>query len=243
MRSVTFYDHPYPVWVIDQFLSDEVLDQVHDNWPTSVDGWHSGHEFINGKKNILEFGMRALSSKEFIPDFYLNLIDELNSDQYLDYYENLTGLTGLAMDQDYRWSGLREMSPGGYQLIHSDARQHIETGYTKTLTHLLYLNDANYDKSLHQGCLEIWNDDLSKCIHEIEPLNNRMVVFLNSSKSYHGVPNNNSHRKMITFSTLTKVQTTQRSKALFVSRKNIDSDEVAKLGASRALVEDKLGKI
>ena len=78
---------------------------------------------------------------------------------------------------------------------------------------------------------------------EIEPLHNRMIIFLNTDKSYHGVPTNNAHRKMITFSTLTSDLCYDRSKALFVSRKNIDSDEISQIGKNRAYVEDKIGKV
>tara|TARA_R110000803_G_C11965939_1_gene319209 strand:- start:868 stop:1650 length:783 start_codon:yes stop_codon:yes gene_type:complete len=235
--------HPYPVWIIDNFLDDETASNALNLWPKDSHGWHGGHKEINGKKNILEHGIRALSSKDFIPKFYLDLINELNSQNNLKYYEKLSGIRGLLADQAYRWSGLREMEPGGYQLIHSDARQHPETGFTKALTHLLYLNDKTYVKDEDEGCLEIWSDDLLNKVHEIEPIHNRMVIFLNSNKSYHGVPKNNCQRKMITFSTITDELSHERSKALFVGRNGIDSPEVTELGKKRADVKDRIDKI
>lgn len=236
------YD-PYPVWIIDNFLPNILVDQILENWPSDNIGWNTGHAEINGKKNILEYGMRALSNVNYMPKFYIDLIKKLNSKKYLDFYQSITGIDNLVFDDNFRWSGLREMVPGGYQLIHSDARQHPETGFTKTLTHLIYFNEGNYDKTKHEGCLEIWSDDLTELKAEIEPLNNRMVIFLNSDTSYHGVPKNNTNRKMITFSTLTNNKSYDRSKALFVSRKNIDSDEISILGKKRAYIKDKIGKI
>lgn len=236
------YD-PYPVWIIDDFLPENLANKVLENWPKENEGWNSGHSVINGKKNILEQGMKALSSLTFMPEFYKEFIKDLNSEKNMKLYEEITGIKDLIFDKHFRWSGLREMEPGGYQLIHSDARQHPETGFTKALTHLLYFNKENYNKEKHQGCLEIWSDDLLELKAEIEPLHNRMVIFLNTDKSYHGVPKNNTHRKMITFSTLTSDLCYDRSKALFVSRKNIDSDEISQIGKKRAYVEDKIGKV
>ena len=234
---------PYPVWIIDNFLPQDLANKVLENWPKENEGWNSGHSVINGKKNILEQGMKALSNLTFMPEFYKEFIKDLNSEKNMKFYEEITGIKDLIFDKHFRWSGLREMVPGGYQLIHSDARQHPETGFTKTLTHLLYFNKEIYNKEKHQGCLEIWSDDLSELKVEIEPLHNRMIIFLNTDKSYHGVPINNAHRKMITFSTLTSDLCYDRSKALFVSRKNIDSDEISQIGKNRAYVEDKIGKV
>lgn len=242
MRKQKQISGPYPVWIIDNFLEDEVASSALNLWPKHPQGWNYGHKEINGKKNILEHGMKALSNKDFIPKFYLDLIDELNSEEYLKYYEKLTGIRGLLKDQAYRWSGLREMAPGGYQLIHSDARQHPETGFTKTLTHLYYLNEKTYSKDEDEGCLEIWSDDLLNKVHEIEPIHNRMVIFLNSDKSYHGVPKNNCQRKMFTFSTITEKLSDKRSKALFIGRNGIDSPEVTALGKKRANVKDRIDK-
>lgn len=242
MKKISHINDPFPLWIIDNFLDETQADQAMENWPNEPKLWHSGHKSIKGKKNILEHGMRFLN-KDLTPNFYLNLIYKMNSPQTLSYYEKLTGIKGLIADEAFRWSGLRELIPGGYQLIHSDARQHPETGYTKTLTHLLYLNDTNYEKEKHEGCLEIWSDDMSKKCHEIEPLHNRMVIFLNSPTSYHGVPKNNIHRKIITFSTITSTKTHERSKALFVARKGIDSPEIEEIGKQRADVEDRINKI
>jgi len=243
MKTHTQISYPYPAWIIDNFLDEDVALNVLNSWPKETDGWNGGHREIDGKKNILEYGMRSLSNKSFIPKFYLDLIDELNSEKNLKYYEELSGVHGLLKDEAYRWTGLREMAPGGYQLIHSDARQHPETGFTKTLTHLLYFNDKKYVKDEDEGCLEIWSDDLLDKVHEIEPIHNRMVIFLNSNKSYHGVPKNKCQRKMITFSTLTEKISHDRSKALFVARDGIDSSEIETLGKKRTNVKDQIDRV
>jgi hypothetical protein len=40
-------------------------------------------------------------------------------------------MKNLKVDPNWRWAGLRETLPGGFQLVHSDARKHAETGMRK----------------------------------------------------------------------------------------------------------------
>ena len=137
-----------------------------------------------------------------------------------------------------RWSGLRIMLPNSSQKIHSDARIHPINNLRKEITCLLYLN-KDYDRIKDEGCLEIWDDDMQRCMHEIEPVNNRLVLFLNNDMSYHGVPLVKSERKAITWSILSnKAASSPRSKALFVSRPQ-DDDAVSILGLERSKIKDK----
>ena len=84
----------------------------------------------------------------------------------------------------------------------------------------------------------MWNDDMTQMIHEVEPIHNRMVIFLNTDKSYHGVPVTKSNRKMITYSLLKEREGTERYKALFVARPD-DDPVVAELGLERLKIKDK----
>ena len=43
------YD-PYPVWIIDNFLPEDLANKVLENWPKENEGWNSGHSVINEKK-------------------------------------------------------------------------------------------------------------------------------------------------------------------------------------------------
>lgn len=230
--TINVIDDPYPIWIIDNIFSKEILDKILENWP--IDGWHSGYTSVNDKTNILESGMRGISKYELMPPYIQSFVKDLHSQEFTKIIEEITEIKGLISDESLRWSGLRMMLPGSYQLIHSDARQHPINGLRKELTCLLYLN-KDYNKEKDQGCLEIWNDTMSECVHQIEPLFNRMVIFLNSDTAYHGVPRVLSERKMITFSILKDASSsTNRSKALFVPRP-FDNEEVLKQGLERSL--------
>jgi hypothetical protein len=55
----------------------------------------------------------------------------------------------------------------------------------RRLNILIYFNDGWLPE--WGGQLELWNRDVSKCVHSIEPIFNRCVIFETSEISYHGV--------------------------------------------------------
>ena len=103
---------------------------------------------------------------------------------------------------------------------------------------MLYLN-SGYSRKNDKGCLEIWNDEMDCCLHEIEPLCNRLVFFRNSDTSYHGVPTVLSRRIAITWSIMSKLkhQGSDRNKAFFIARPE-DDDEINILGLERSKIKD-----
>lgn len=230
--------NPYDIWVIDNFLSEKTVKRVEQSW-LQIDEtkWHRGYDTVNGRENLLEKGMRAISDVSKMPIYLKKLMYFFHSDYFTDYVSELTGIKNLVSDETMRWSGLRIMEPNSFQLIHSDARKHPYNILTKELTCLYYLN-PDYDKLENEGCLEIWDDSMSNITHEIEPLYNRLVIFVNSETSYHGVPSVKKERKAITFSVMSTNSSSERSKALFVARPE-DSEDIKNQGFERSLIQDK----
>lgn len=233
-----YIEQPYPIWIIDDFLKDDVIKKILNEWPDKEDPrWHKGHEYIDGKINILENKMRGISKLELMPEYIRSITEYFHSQEFANHIGNLIKINDLICDKSMRWSGMRTMLPDSYQLIHSDARKNPESGLRKELTCLLYLNPS-YIRDRDEGCLEIWNDEMTIKTHDIEPILNRMTIFLNSDTSYHGVPIVKSERKAITFSILKDGSKTERHKALFVKRPQ-DSDEVKIEGIKRSIISDK----
>jgi Rps23 Pro-64 3,4-dihydroxylase Tpa1-like proline 4-hydroxylase len=231
--------YPYEIYVIDNVITEKKLNRIKQSWLNIEENmWHTGYQDVNGKKNMLEQGMRAISDINKMPLFLQEILKYFHSDIFTEFISKITNIDDLIPDETIRWSGLRLMEPNSYQLIHSDARQHPNNILTKELTCLFYLNE-NYDKESHEGCLEIWDDTMTKRTHEIEPLDNRLVIFVNSETSYHGVPKVLKERRAITFSVMSKNNSSTRNKALFVARPD-DSDEVKLLGIERAKITDKI---
>lgn len=229
--------NPYPIWIVDNFFNENTLNKIKLEWPDiNSPLWHKGHQYIDGKENILEQGMCSISKLKDIPKYSSKILNYIHTKKFTDFISSITNIKDLLPDESFRWSGLRTMIPGSFQAIHSDARLNPETGFRKELTCLVYLNE-HYIKDKDKGCFEVWNDDMTKCMHKIEPINNRLVIFLNTNTSYHGVPEVNFERKAILWSILKNAETNNRSKALFVSRPK-DSDEISKLGKKRANIKD-----
>jgi len=236
---VRHINDPYNIWIIDNFLTEETISEIYNEWPSNDDSrWHRGHEYINGKQNILENKMLAISKESLFPNRSKELLKYFHSEDFCNYIGKLLNIDSLICDFSMRWSGLRMILAGGYQLVHSDARLNPETKLRKELTCLLYLN-KNYDKDRNEGCLEIWDDSMTLKTHDIEPIYNRMTIFLNSDTSFHGVPIVKTDRKAITFSILKEGTNNQRTKALFVKRPQ-DPDSVQEEGVKRSLMSDKL---
>ena len=237
-RKIKKIESPYEIWILDDFLLPEVPEKINAEWPSNDDPvWFRGIEQVDGKKNILEQGMLAISSYDKMPTHARELLQYFHTPEFTEKIAEITGKSGLLPDETVRWSGVRAMLPGGFQLIHSDARKNPISGMKKELTVLYYLN-KDYNKERDAGCLEVWDDDMTHCVHEIEPLYNRLVIFLCSDTSFHGVPKVNKERHLLTFSIVKDEESTNRMKALFVARPT-DSDEVRELGIKRSLVEDK----
>ena len=229
---------PYEIWILDNLFDYQIIEEIKNSWKeVEEDNWHRGYEQINGKKNLLESGMKAISNLDLMPDFLREILGYFHSSQFTDFISEITGIGNLIPDDSFRWSGLRVMEPNSYQLIHSDARRHPKNSLTKELTCLFYLNEE-YLKETHEGCLEIWEDSMINRTHEIEPLNNRMVIFVNSETSYHGVPKVLKERRAITFSIMSENKSSERNKALFVSRPE-DPIEVREIGMERSKIQDK----
>jgi len=237
--QIKSFTDPYPVWVVDNLLQNHLVDDIKKEWPDKESElWHSGHKKINGKTNILEQKMLAISDLDKMPSKIAELVEFFHDVEFLNHVKDITKIEDIHVDKSMRWSGMRTMLPKSYQMIHSDARKHPENKLRKELTLLFYLNKANYVREKDEGCLEIWDDSMQKMKRELEPINNRLVIFLNSDTSYHGVPTVNSERRAITFSYLKSGEASERNKALFVGRPQ-DSQEITEIGKERAFIRDK----
>ena len=236
------YEKTYGVWILDNIFEEGFCETSLTNWPSQSDKrWNKGYANVGDSSNKLEGNMLAMSGKGNIPECFAKVLENLSSKESISFYEKVTSIKGLLADDYGRWSGLRQTLPNGYQLIHSDARKHLDSGLRRELTIIVYFS-KNYDRKRDEGCLEIWNEDMTKKTHSIEPLNNRMVILFNSDKSYHGVPVTKFNRKMMTFSLMKRSKATDRFKALFVARPE-DDDEIRQLGMERAHMKDRFSKI
>jgi len=221
---------PFSYVIIDNFFNKDLLDEVSKDFPDiKSDKWFRFRDKIGEFENIFESGMNAISKPENMPPLCRSFLYNLNSLNFCKVLEEITGIKDIQPDTHWHYTGLRINTPGSHQMIHSDSLFHPHLKKRKILTFMIYLT-KDWDKK-DEGCLEIWDNQMKKCVHKIAPKFNRVVIFENTETSYHGVTKNNHFRKAITMSYLLNDSNENRWRALFVKRpedKNLlKFDEIA----------------
>ncbi len=169
---------PFKFWVIDDFLPQEMADQLYFNFPPVTDEWYKYENHFETK--------RATDKLELMPQEHTSLLLLGNTYLFIDKLEELTGITGLIPDPRFRGGGLHQIMPGGKLDIHADFNWHTHLQLDRRLNVLLYLNKGY--KPEYAGQLELWDKEMSKCVHSIEPLFNRLVIFETTDTAFHGHP-------------------------------------------------------
>jgi hypothetical protein len=173
--------HPFPHVVIDGLVPDDLLDEVvrespgadlQENWVR----WTDDNSVKRGLRDDWTMG----------PTTRL-LLNQCNSAAFVNFLEDLTGITGLIPDPHYFGGGLHTIERGGYLRVHADFNHYPRLNLERRINALLYLNRDWQDE--WGGHLELWDETLSRREAMIAPLFNRMVIFATTDTAYHGHPN------------------------------------------------------
>ncbi|HEY9698240.1 MAG TPA: 2OG-Fe(II) oxygenase [Trichocoleus sp.] len=170
---------PFPHIVIDNFLSEAVLDAILTEFPDpqSID-WQKFEAAAERKlatKSELQMGESTRT-----------LLYQLNSSTFISFLEQLTGIQGLIPDPHFVGGGLHQIEPGGYLKMHVDFNRHERLNLDRRLNLLIYLN-KDWEES-YGGHLELWDQEVTQCSKKILPIFNRCVIFSTTDFSYHGHP-------------------------------------------------------
>lgn len=177
---------PFPHIVIDNFIDEKVLNKVLEEFK-SYDKW--GHDLSESSKNNQikkYFSPWNENNVKDIPVFTKLVLDYFNSPEFILQLENLTGIKGLLPDYEFLGGGMHRIDSGGKLSIHIDSNIHSKTGKYRRINLLVYLNkDWKHEWG---GGLQLWNEDVTKMYHDIDPIFNRAVIFNTTNTSYHGHP-------------------------------------------------------
>lgn len=169
---------PFPHIVLDELLEADVLKSVLAEFPSNED-----KTFFDRDQERLKFQFRP---DEVSSGLVRNLFNELNSQAFLGFLEEMTGIEGLIPDPYFEGGGLHETKRGGHLGVHADFNIHERLKVERRLNLLIYLNEdwpAEYG-----GELELWNKDMSACAVRVKPEFGRAVVFTTALDSFHGHP-------------------------------------------------------
>lgn len=170
---------PFRHVVIDDFLPESVARGVVDSFPKPGDvDWQ---RFDASREVKL-----ALSDEELMPAEVRHVLHQFNTSPFIEFLEQLTGITGLVPDPHFVGGGLHQIVRGGFLKVHADFNRHRGLRLDRRLNVLVYLNDG-WDESWG-GHLELWNSSMTRAVKRIAPLLNRFVVFETTDVAFHGHP-------------------------------------------------------
>lgn len=185
----TQYRHafPYPHIVIDNFIDQDILKSAHSEIK-NYNGWTSDlsqYEMEVNKFNTpwSEENIKQLENEAPISRYILKY---LYSKPVMNFLTELTGIEDLIPDDTFFGGGIHKINRGGQLAVHADYSYHRHSGLHRRINLLLYMNDG-WQKEWG-GNLELWKNDMSERIADIEPYFNRAVIFNITNNALHGHP-------------------------------------------------------
>ena len=180
LSSVYSSNEPFPHVVVEDFINSPMALLGAHEFPSKEDSRWIHYSHYNEDKC-------AITDITKMPQFFMDLISELNSQHFIKILEKLTGISDLQADPTLQGGGLHLTKRGGFLNIHADFTAHpIKRNWQRRVNLLLYFNEDWKDS--YEGQLELWSRDMKNCIHKISPCLNKCVIFNTDSDSFHGVP-------------------------------------------------------
>jgi hypothetical protein len=171
---------PFPHVVIDNLFSEHLLNQVLAEAPAMA-----REQWLNVEQKDLEKIVRMRSAVE-VGEAGAQLVALLHSAAFLYLLSEITGIWQLLPDPYLQGGGHALMRPGGYFKVHADRNIAYDTGLTRRLALIIYLNKNWLPE--YRGELELWNSAGTQCQVSVEPLFNKTILFEVAYPNYHGVP-------------------------------------------------------
>jgi Rps23 Pro-64 3,4-dihydroxylase Tpa1-like proline 4-hydroxylase len=179
---VNFHKEKYSHCVIDNFLNEEVANQIATDFPA----YNSG--LFNGNYNNQIELKRTCNIWDRFPASIYQLITYLNSVAFIDLISNYTGCNRLYSDPGIHGGGLHSHPPGGKLNPHLDYNLHPKLRLQRKYNLLIYLT-PNW-KRAWGGDFGIWESDgfaPTQLIKQISPTFNRAVFFDTTQPFWHGL--------------------------------------------------------
>lgn len=179
-------EQPFPHIVFDNFFQENIVDQVYEEFQQqNFDLWDQrNHHDVQVK-----WRSNWLSDSDVPPSTY-QLIQYMNSGDFLRFLSKLTGVHGIIPDPYLTGGGFNQINPGGLLAVHADGNWHDLMSVHRRLNVILYLNHDWQDS--WNGNFELWDRDDNNqphhCVKTIRPDWNRLIVFKTDDFSFHGHP-------------------------------------------------------
>jgi 2OG-Fe(II) oxygenase superfamily len=223
---------PFPHLYVDDFFDPSALREVVDEFP-ELGKEKEDINYVNpNESKYASKGEGRLGPRT------RDLVHLLNSEPFLQFLQNLTGIEETLIPDPYlEGGGYHQIKPGGFLKVHVDFHKHRAMQLDRRINVLVYLNE-NWEES-YGGHFELWEKDMSKCAVRIAPLFNRMAIFSTTDFSWHGHPDeltcppDRSRRSLALYyytngrpASEISVENRQRITTTFVARTGQDSSKM-----------------
>ncbi|MBW2280777.1 MAG: 2OG-Fe(II) oxygenase [Deltaproteobacteria bacterium] len=170
---------PFPHVVIDDFLPPDDAEKVLAEFAVTESGWNHYHHYNEKKLALTDVSRMGPHTQQ--------VFAALQDDRFVAFLAALTGIDALISDPDLDGAGMHQIVPGGFLNVHTDFLSHtVNSDWSRQLNLLVYFNKDWQPQ--WNGALELWDDEMSRCVESVEPAFNRAVLFHTQSRSFHGHP-------------------------------------------------------
>lgn len=171
---------PYPHLHFKQFLDPGTAEEMAAEFPgLETDAWT---RYKHQNENKL-----GLTKRSLFPPLLSQVVEELNSPEFVAWLSQVTGIPGLLADDSLEGGGLHQSGPGGFLNIHTDfSMHHYHKHWRRRVNLILYLNPRWREQ--WGGAIELWDRDVTRCVAKVPPFLNDALIFQTDDISYHGFP-------------------------------------------------------
>ena len=173
-------NQPYPHLHLSGFLDAPLAAELAKEFPgLQTDAW-TLYKHQNENKS-------GLAKRSMFPPLLGEVVDELNSPEFVEWLSAVTGIPGLLADESLEGGGLHQSERGGFLNVHTDfSMHHYHKNWRRRVNLILYLN-PNWQEQWG-GAIELWDRNVSRCVAKVPPLLNEALIFQTDDISYHGFP-------------------------------------------------------
>jgi hypothetical protein len=173
------YTYPARIWVIDNFLPQDVFEVVVEQ----INNINSWTEFSNYESGSLRRECRNLTEAPLVE----SLANAFNSSKTINWLESIVGTEGLIPDPHFLGGGLCSVETNSKLDLHTDFNWNNRLKLNRSVNLMLYLN-KEWDESWG-GALEFWDNEKTQCVQKLYPIPNRLAFWEYNTKLIHGFPN------------------------------------------------------
>ena len=168
---------PFPYIVIDNFLNNDFIELVYNEFPDDYTDWHKYNNPLEVKYTFDNISNCGNNIKK--------LFELIGSKEIIEIFENITNIPNLSTDPLFHGCGLHVSPRNGRLAVHLDYEKHpLLDNKQRRLNLIIYLS-KNW-KPEWNGDTELWND--KECVVSNKVSFNTVLLFKTSDDSWHGVP-------------------------------------------------------